>query len=502
MKRYAIFVLVVFYTCILTAQSLTTIVVSDFTEKDFMNIPFDFHEGDTVTILGYKRLVANGGAYKYYFAIERGDFAKVIERKDIPFDVTEKKLKKLPDAFSQNVEKGFNNKNKIIESKRTKEEYKFKAINGELKFVLKDIGLYSLATGAKINALKGDTICIVGYDQKGTNRRYALFSEKEADIYESFSDILYTEGHIKDRLLPSVDDIDVKITIKQKQNELKSTREEYRNKALKGEILGVIDKDVEIYYKDSNMDAIFHSGDTVSILGYSVEGYSQTNMKKFYALYSSKDVGVFWTRNNINPFKNSENIKFCAFPAVNDKDVQNILIEKKTEIDRRRQEIADSLDIVRLNKKLDELKESKMSLIETLREKDPIMVSVDSWTSNSVGLIKVNLSVINCDANQTIKYITFQGYFTNPVGDKVRNEIGGGTIWKGRGVGPIGPRPTTLDNFDERFDDFEAKYDFDNQRFYSQTASYFHMSSITIQYMNGRTITLTGEKLKKHVVYN
>ena len=138
--------------------------------------------------------------------------------------------------------------------------------------------------------------------------------------------------------------------------------------------------------------------------------------------------------------------------------------------------------------------------MQLYKENDPVIVHVDSWEANSAGGIEVNLSVTNC-STQPIKYITFQGYFTNAVGDKCRNEIGGGTVWKGRGVGPIGPRPTTIENFDERFEDNKGSYNFDNLTFYSRVAAYFQLSSVTIQYMNGKTITLSGANLKKHVRY-
>ena len=108
--------------------------------------------------------------------------------------------------------------------------------------------------------------------------------------------------------------------------------------------------------------------------------------------------------------------------------------------------------------------------------------------------------MINC-STETIKYISFQGYFTNAVGDKCYNEIGGGTVWKAKGVGPIGPRPTSIDNYDERYGRNEGSYDFDNLTFYSRTADSFHMSSVTIQYMSGKTITLSGQNLKKHIRY-
>ena len=155
---------------------------------------------------------------------------------------------------------------------------------------------------------------------------------------------------------------------------------------------------------------------------------------------------------------------------------------------------------IRLAESRQRLAETQNELIRLYKEYDPVIVKLDSWDSNSAGGIELNLSVTNC-STQTIKYITVQGYFTNSVGDKCRNEIGGGTVWKGRGVGPIGPRPTTLDDFNERIDNCKASYDFDNLTFYSRIAQYFHFSSVTIQYMNGKTITLSGNNLKKHVRY-
>ena len=112
----------------------------------------------------------------------------------------------------------------------------------------------------------------------------------------------------------------------------------------------------------------------------------------------------------------------------------------------------------------------------------------------------MSLDITNC-ANQTIKYVTFQGYFLNAVGDKCRNEIGGSTIWKVRGVGPIGPSPTTIDNNYERIQKCKASYDFDDLTFYSRSANTFRLSSVTVEYTNGRKLTLSGANLDKHVRY-
>ena len=179
-------------------------------------------------------------------------------------------------------------------------------------------------------------------------------------------------------------------------------------------------------------------------------------------------------------------------PSVEDPEVISIIETKRSE--------ADSIQAIKNSRLIEELNESKQNLINVLQKKAPVVVELDSWSSNSVGGIELSLNVTNC-SNQTIKYITFQGYFLNSVGDKCRNEIGGGTVWKARGVGPIGPKPTTIDNFDERWEDCKASYTFDNTSFYSRVADTFFFSSITIQYMNGKTVTLSGKNLDSHIIY-
>ena len=184
-------------------------------------------------------------------------------------------------------------------------------------------------------------------------------------------------------------------------------------------------------------------------------------------------------------------MKIDQLPPVDDSDVKEVLVKQQTMID--------SLKRIELAKKEKNLRELNDKLIKIYIENDPIIIYDIMWLSNSVGGIEVDLKVINCSL-QTIKYITFSGYFLNAVGDKCRNEIGGGTIWTGKGVGPIGPRPTSLDN-DERLNSCEGSYNFDNLTFYSRIADSFKLSTVIIQYMNGKTITLSGANLEKHVRY-
>ena len=235
--------------------------------------------------------------------------------------------------------------------------------------------------------------------------------------------------------------------------------------------------------------APFENYDTVSVVGCS-KGDNVT----YYAMYSSKGAGVYkaFASNKIL-FSNYKELNVDFLPSVDDSNVKLKLDEQLAHVELLKQKQMDSI-YAKLN-------DSKTILIESYKKKAPIIVEIDSWISNSVGGIEVNLSVTNCSP-QAIKYVTFQGYFLNSVGDRCQNEVGGGTVWKAQGIGPIGPRPTTLENFDQRFEECHGKYTFDHLKFYSRVANRFRLSSITIQYMNGKTITLSGKNLDVHVIYN
>lgn len=259
----------------------------------------------------------------------------------------------------------------------------------------------------------------------------------------------------------------------------------YRNKALRGEIKGVLSYDVE---EPFGKNGIFESGDTVCIVG-----YAESGGYKFYALYSEKNAGTFRPSIRVRKtFENEDKIDFRNLPDIEDPDVKLVIQKQKA--------IVDSLNAIRLVESAKAMAESANKLIKAYKENAPFIISDISWDSNSAGGIEVGLSFTNC-TNQTIKYVTFQGYFINAVGDRCQNEIGGGTLWKARGIGPIGPCPTTIDNCTERMYDCKGSYTFDNHTFYTRVANTFKLSSVIIEYMNGRKVTLSGANLNKHVRY-
>ena len=88
------------------------------------------------------------------------------------------------------------------------------------------------------------------------------------------------------------------------------------------------------------------------------------------------------------------------------------------------------------------------------------------------------------------------GYFFNAVGDKCRNEINGSTIWKYTGVGPVSQIPNKPDRFGSYI-----KYFHSDPLFYSKNARKFRLSSVTIEYMNGKKTVLLGEELDNRADY-
>lgn len=484
MKKYVTIILLAIAE-IVSAQSIKTTVVRSFDAQKMFTTVHSFAIGDTVIIHAFKKK-----SDKYNFVVETDDYTSRIVCLNIPFDVTEKQLKKLPNALGSEMGELIKNLQKNVDS-RQKQKCKRQALAGNYKRrVIANYSLYP-SEDAVGKLSERDEVYIVGYKRNNTGYDYALYNDNVAGVFRSSTNSNLFSGQLDLQNLPSTDDADVQQLIAEKQRIISQKRAEeklqYRKKALNGEIIGVLSYSPQLKPVEGNGKP-FKSGDTVSIVG-----YSSTANEHYFALYSDKAAcAVSTTTKPQYIFKNASSIQFDHLPFHDDPEVKALL--------SKQQKIIDSVMAVKLAESEKVLAESQQKLIQLYKENDPVIVHVDSWEANSAGGIEVNLSVTNC-ATQPIKYITFQGYFTNAVGDKCRNEIGGGTIWKARGVGPIGPRPTTLENFDERFDDNRGSYTFDNLTFYSRVATYFQLSSVTIQYMNGKTITLTGANLKKHVRY-
>lgn len=474
------------------AQSVWTTVATQFDVDRYTQNSHSFAVGDSVEVFAFKKKSG-----KFHFALQSGDYVANFALGIYPFTSEQKQLKKLPDALCEDIAREtMRRKDNIY--KRHAALRKVEAMQGKVRGVVESTYLKDMETGKFIPLKQGDTVCVLGYKEEGREAYYAIYSDEYAGFCTASAVLkphikrgkTYNAEGLDMQYMPSTDDADVqkeitrrRVNIQQREAEKAERRHAYIMQGRERAVLSYSYSSLSCPDYDS---CPFNSNDTVSVVGYSLK-----DDKKFYALFSDKGAGIFSTSKYSDPFKRQ--FDMTGMPAVDAPEVLAVISQKK--------QTADSLAQVRLRESEERLISTKKALIETLQQIDPVFVTVDSWETDYAGGVSMNISVTNGSPTQTIKYISFQGYFTNAVGDKCYNEIGGGTTWKTRGIGPIGPRPTSLENFDARIDNCQGSYSFDNIRFYSEIAQYIHVTIVTIQYMNGKTITLSGERLKKHLSY-
>lgn len=465
------------------AAQIRTALAEDCTVRPSYATSYTLHKADSVTLHAYKKTGAT-----HLFILETPLHADLVRFDHIPFTVEPKALKRLPKAESREMQTFLAQRKQNIEA-RLKAEKKRQALAGDCRAVVADPDFLRGQSGSLGTLAAGDTVHLLGYGGR-YDKSYALYSRQAAGVFRYYGYASPFRAEPDVTYLPAVDDADVEKVLETHQARLKQQMDEekarYRGEALRGKVKAVISTS-SLYEEKSHARAPFGYGDTVAVVGYAVKGYDH-----LYALYSTKGRGVFSGSEPNYVFKNLEQLRLDWLPKPDDPAVADVL-QRQQLVQDSLQAVADSLHRVEYN-------QSAAELMQLYKEKNPVVVEVDSWSTNSVGGISVKLSVTNCSL-KTIKYISFQGYFLNAVGDKCRNEIGGSTVWKARGIGPIGPRPTSLDNFAERFDNCRGTYDFDDPTFYSEVADAFHLSSVSIQYTDGKTVTLSGAALQSHVIY-
>lgn len=398
MKRKTLLLIISVYISIGSfAQSIRTSFTERIRLTDFVgSTVHTFYSGESVTIHAYKK--KNG---IYHFLVETDNYATILNCNSIPFYVTEKELKKLPNAQSPEANVLLKNRQQAV------------------------------------------------YQRQVEKERQARIAKQK------------TEVEVKTR---------------------------YRERALKGQIKGTVTKGARWELADEKYINSLCDAGTVTIVG-----YKQDYGTHYYAVYTDRVVGVYHSKfEPYAAFEIEKGIEFEKLPSCDDPEVKRILEQQSV--------IVDSLNAIRYAEADKKSVEQVMQSLQKFKAKQPFIIQNISWSSNSVGGIYVSLDIFNY-AGQAIKYVTLQGYFLNAVGDKCRNEISGSTVWKARGVGPIGPGPTSVENYYERFLNNKATYNFDELTFYSKSANTFRLSSVTVQYMNGKTITLSGADLNKHVKY-
>lgn len=227
-----------------------------------------------------------------------------------------------------------------------------------------------------------------------------------------------------------------------------------------------------------------------------------------YAIVSKDEVGIFET----SPTDNIViDMPLGYLPSTDDPQVKSILDNEKRKLlaQKEAEEKAQADEQERLRAAAEaERKASvereaaakvkiKEEEIAFLQSHTPAFIEIEGWNKDNANGIAVDIAFKN-GVTQKVKYVYFKGFFLNAVGDKCRNEINGTTEWKCRGVGPVDALP---DSPYYIYYDHIAHWHFSNPRFYSATANTFRLSSVTIEYMNGKKTTLSGAELKKRVRY-
>lgn len=237
MKKYVTIILLAIAE-IVSAQSIKTTVVRSFDAQKMFTTVHSFAIGDTVIIHAFKKK-----SDKYNFVVETDDYTSRIVCLNIPFDVTEKQLKKLPNALGSEMGELIKNLQKNVDS-RQKQKCKRQALAGNYKRrVIANYSLYP-SEDAVGKLSERDEVYIVGYKRNNTGYDYALYNDNVAGVFRSSTNSNLFSGQLDLQNLPSTDDADVQQLIAEKQRIISQKRAEeklqYRKKALNGEIIGVL----------------------------------------------------------------------------------------------------------------------------------------------------------------------------------------------------------------------------------------------------------------------
>lgn len=399
MKYLKVSVLIIVTMMVYATKALSQELRTTVTRR--ISIPFRgwskvYNIGETINLFSYEKKSG-----KYHIGIYSNDFAFIIETDDIPFDVKEKELKKLPKAPG-----GINDENLRKHYKDALIYVHEKALAGKYKTKASD---FLASTGSNMTFVKeNEPITILGFkeekDYTGYYLYFAIIKEDAADIYRTKYDKSTQLWNVPLHLLPSTDSPQVKTIINRHKENFKA-QEQARKEELRR-----LEEEKKAHER-----------------------------------------------------------------------------EEKLRMEAEYQAYRDSIATVKLEKDMSEMKRLA-----------PAIIKVGGWNMDSAGGIVVDITFTNC-TSQKVKYVYFRGYFLNAVGDKCRNDITGSTEWKYRGVGPIDIMPKQLQK--NYYPNVEF-WRFGNPKFYSSIAHTFRLSSVTIEYMNGKKTTLAGAELKKRVKYS
>lgn len=333
----------------------------------------------------------------------------------------------------------------------------------------------------------GDPVTIFSYKQDKDIHSFGIYSDDYAGVIDT-------------KIVPF--DIEQKALKKLPKNSKKSLKAysekacvNARNKAL----LGKYKTTAPDMLLTNDYDVIVSKNDPITVIGYKAVPSISGITDYYYAIIKKDGAGIC---DNSSLYKFTiNNVPLPFLPSTDDPQVKSFIAKQKQTIkDRKAAEMEAYYEKQRIAaaEKAAQKKAMEEERMENLKMMDPAYIEVKGWNMNSVGGIAVNITFTNCDRFHSIKYVYFQGYFLNAVGDKCRNSINGSTVWKYTGVGPINPFPSKPGQYGQSY---IANYCFDDPLFYAKTAHTFHLSAVTIEYTNGKKKVLTGDELDCRVDY-
>lgn len=329
----------------------------------------------------------------------------------------------------------------------------------------------------------GTPVTIFAYNKKDDSYKFGIYSDDYAGLLEyKVNPFAADEKQLKK--LPNADKKKAKDMLLSYYNKACAKA---REKSLSGKYRTIAS--CNLYGKLNEHEGLVDKNDTIIIIGYKeVKDFLGTT--SYYAVVNNKAAGVFdaLTDKKLSVI----NIPLYYLPSTDDPQVKAIIAkEKKRIIDERlSREKREREERIAQQKALEEQE------FEDLKLMDPAYIVVKKMKMDSAGGIEVSIKFTNCSSRR-VKYVYFTGYFLNAVGDKCRNEIGGSTVWKYTGVGPVSRIPDTPNNYGSHIKSFHS-----DPPFYSKTARKLILSSVTIEYMDGQKTVLSGSELEDRVDYD
>ena len=331
----------------------------------------------------------------------------------------------------------------------------------------------------------GDPVTIFSYKQDGDTHSFGIYSDDYA-------------GEIDLRGIPfNVDSKQLKKLPKNSKKGLNTYTPMACAKAREKAFAGKYQSIAPEILSTSDYDMIVSKNEPIVVFGYKAVKSISGVVYYYFAVLNKDGVGVC----DLSSFYNFKinNVPLPFLPSTDDSQVNAFIAKEKQAIKERKAIEKQALE-EKARKQREEQEAQRKALeeqeFEDLKLMDPAYIEVKKLKMDNAGGNEVTIKFTNCSSLR-IKYVYFTGYFLNAVGDKCRNEINGSTVWKYTGVGPVSRIPNAPDRFGSYI-----KYFHSDPLFYSKNARKFRLSSVTIEYMNGKKIVLSGAELDNRVDYS